>query len=355
MGKSRQSPSSHTSSSDYIEREKDDSGVPLSEFGNAEVVSDDNKWDESSTESKIVSLSEYANNNIDFDSEQISREQFMDWIDSEIQSSNDMEILRETLTSCDGISDSELGAKMDDSQHGSYTLELSEETDRKVFHHEFSHATIHSYGYETPKLDNNHSAGDVSRNFDSFVDENGFVQWEFGNSLSGFGEPNDYMFHRESGAVGYNDWKDEIHSQYGLPQDGGEMSESPSEGEHTFENFPGFVANPKSDEEKMHNLVSAANKSWYRQARQIESDPSERSRRVIVGYDGYASSNPHETVARASEVMQSTSEMGVNAADDMARYHPELVAAHVEIFEPSQEVKDRLRKNEVVKELNIEI
>jgi hypothetical protein len=91
----------------------------------------------------------------------------------------------------------------------------------------------------------------------------------------------------------------------------------------------------KSAEEQ---FFAEANKAWARGAGHSEKGRQSMAKSSAVK-DGYAVSNPHETVAKGVEAFESGDE---NAIEEMHEEYPEMLAALSEIMEPSDELTELL-------------
>lgn len=93
------------------------------------------------------------------------------------------------------------------------------------------------------------------------------------------------------------------------------------------------VDDDRTDEEVVEDLMSAVNVAWHKMATETERGHGVRS----IG-SNYSKTNAHETLAMTHETMQSNT--NPTAALTLHDKYPDLMEAYLDVFEPSDEVKE---------------
>lgn len=129
-------------------------------------------------------------------------------------------------------------------------------------------------------------------------------------------------------------------------------AETESDVDHPLGHWDGFRPNPETAEDRIHNLVSAVNKSWYKQARQLEeSSDTYETYSYHIG-SGYSATNAHETMAMTHQVMQDGDTTAImNVMDE----HPWLAAAYLDVFEVPEKTEEKIRMNNNSDKYGIEL
>lgn len=128
-----------------------------------------------------------------------------------------------------------------------------------------------------------------------------------------------------------------------------DWDEDDTEPETVYGHFEGFIEDPETSEEKMENLISAANRAWYRQAKTMEeSDDAFEQMDYHIG-SGYSATNAHETLAQMHQVMQSPKAESF-AIGKVCQKYPYLVKAYKDIFNLSDNAKSAILENEIYRD-----
>ena len=112
--------------------------------------------------------------------------------------------------------------------------------------------------------------------------------------------------------------------------------------DHPLARWQGFDTTPETPADDIRNLVSAANRAWYKQAKTCERDPdgSSATRRNIGSF--YSTTNAHETMAKMTEVMQSPENHTKYDYEMLAGEHPSLVTAYLEVYTVPEKTREYL-------------
>jgi len=91
-------------------------------------------------------------------------------------------------------------------------------------------------------------------------------------------------------------------------------------------------------EEKMDNFASQANRAFYEM--HLRNAVNGTKKGIVNGYSAYHS---QETIAQMNELFQTNSIEKSAKVERVVKNYPEVTAAYLEMFEPSDTVKNRLR------------
>jgi len=136
-----------------------------------------------------------------------------------------------------------------------------------------------------------------------------------------------------------------------LPKPGGSERdpETTANPDSPLASYAGFDTAPNTPEARVRNLLHAANRAWYKQAKHSEqaADPDVRYRvNDVLSYhigNGYSSTNAHETLAMTNQVLQVDND-ATHVIQNMVKYHPTLVHTYLDVYDVPDETDRVLRE-----------